>query len=179
MEGVMGNQRKILCGEEKWRSLIVNGRSHPRHGNNKKLERSKTLIREPSGTNKGRSESRTGEEDGTKSPMIIEAEIGGYFVHRMYVDGGSSSEILYEHCFNKFCPEVRSQMVPATTPLVTISIQQNHRKARSKENLGNSVYSSRNAKIPSDRQNDYITEQQDYSIRMHNGFKARSAAARN
>ncbi|GJS48002.1 reverse transcriptase domain-containing protein [Tanacetum coccineum] len=35
-----------------------------------------------------------------------------------YVDGGSSSEILYEHRFNKFCPEVRSQMVPATTPLV-------------------------------------------------------------
>ncbi|GJU58203.1 reverse transcriptase domain-containing protein [Tanacetum coccineum] len=36
----------------------------------------------------------------------------------MYVDGGSSSEILYEHCFNRFRSEVRSQMVPATTPLV-------------------------------------------------------------
>ncbi|GKE88145.1 reverse transcriptase domain-containing protein, partial [Tanacetum coccineum] len=29
-----------------------------------------------------------GEEDGTKGPMIIEAEIGGHFVHRIYVDGG-------------------------------------------------------------------------------------------
>ncbi|GKE21723.1 hypothetical protein Tco_1433235, partial [Tanacetum coccineum] len=40
-----------------------------------------------------------GDEDGTEGPMIIEAEIGGHFVHRIYVDNGASSEILYEHCF--------------------------------------------------------------------------------
>ncbi|GJT14741.1 hypothetical protein Tco_0873447 [Tanacetum coccineum] len=40
-----------------------------------------------------------GDEDGTEGPMIIKAEIGGHFVHRMYVDGGASSEILYKHCF--------------------------------------------------------------------------------
>ncbi|GKC47925.1 hypothetical protein Tco_1065647 [Tanacetum coccineum] len=62
-----------------------------------------------------------GEEDGTEGPMIIEAEMGGHCVHHMYVDGGSSSEILYEHCFNRFRPEVRNQMVPATTPLVGFS----------------------------------------------------------
>ncbi|GKF53867.1 hypothetical protein Tco_0160777, partial [Tanacetum coccineum] len=39
----------------------------------------------------------------------------------MYVDGGSSLEILYEHCFNRFRPEVRNQMIPATTPLVGFS----------------------------------------------------------
>ncbi|GKD70285.1 reverse transcriptase domain-containing protein [Tanacetum coccineum] len=39
----------------------------------------------------------------------------------MYVDGGSSSEILYDHCFNRFRPEVRNQMIPATTPLVGFS----------------------------------------------------------
>ncbi|GJY05760.1 reverse transcriptase domain-containing protein [Tanacetum coccineum] len=59
-----------------------------------------------------------GEEDGTEGPMIIEAEMGGHCVHRMYVDGGSSSEILYEHCFNRFRSEVRNQMIPATIPLV-------------------------------------------------------------
>ncbi|GJS36380.1 reverse transcriptase domain-containing protein [Tanacetum coccineum] len=59
--------------------------------------------------------------DKTEGPMIIEAEIGGYYVHRMYVDGGSSSEILYEHCFNRFHPEVRNQMVLAVTPLVRFS----------------------------------------------------------
>nr|GEY62535.1 hypothetical protein [Tanacetum cinerariifolium] len=64
-----------------------------------------------------------GEEDGTEGTMIIEAEMGGHFVHRMYVDGGSSSEILYEHCFNRFCPEVKSQMIPATTPLWTVEAE--------------------------------------------------------
>nr|GEU57939.1 hypothetical protein [Tanacetum cinerariifolium] len=62
-----------------------------------------------------------GEEDETKGPMIIEAEMGGHFVHRMYVDGGSSSDILYEHRFNRFRPEVRSQMIPTATPMVGFS----------------------------------------------------------
>ncbi|GKG05035.1 hypothetical protein Tco_0315422, partial [Tanacetum coccineum] len=39
----------------------------------------------------------------------------------MYVDGGSSSEILYEHCFNRFRPKVRNQMIPETTLLVGFS----------------------------------------------------------
>ncbi|GJW08423.1 hypothetical protein Tco_1570846 [Tanacetum coccineum] len=62
-----------------------------------------------------------GEEEGTKGPMIIEAEIGGHFIHRMYVDGGSASEILYEHCFNRIRPEIKNQMVPATAPLIGFS----------------------------------------------------------
>ncbi|GJV50674.1 reverse transcriptase domain-containing protein [Tanacetum coccineum] len=57
----------------------------------------------------------------TEGPMIIEAEIGGHFVHRMYVDRGASSEILYEHCFVKLRPEIRSQMVPPTTYLTGFS----------------------------------------------------------
>ncbi|GKG03748.1 hypothetical protein Tco_0311384 [Tanacetum coccineum] len=35
---------------------------------------------------------------GTEGPLVIEAEIGGHMIHRMYVDGGSSMEVLYEHC---------------------------------------------------------------------------------
>ncbi|GJS38682.1 hypothetical protein Tco_0563725 [Tanacetum coccineum] len=34
---------------------------------------------------------------GTEGPLVIEAEIGGHAVHRMYVDGGSSMKVLYEH----------------------------------------------------------------------------------
>ncbi|GKA34192.1 hypothetical protein Tco_0720621 [Tanacetum coccineum] len=49
-----------------------------------------------------------GDEDGTEGPMIIEVEIGGHFIHRMYVDGGSTLEIIYEHCFNRLCPEVKN-----------------------------------------------------------------------
>nr|GEV33699.1 reverse transcriptase domain-containing protein [Tanacetum cinerariifolium] len=59
-----------------------------------------------------------GDEDGTEDLMIIEAEISGYFIHRIYVDEGSASEILYGHCFNRLRPEVKSQMVPATAPLI-------------------------------------------------------------
>ncbi|GJS62400.1 hypothetical protein Tco_0657184 [Tanacetum coccineum] len=38
---------------------------------------------------------------GVKGPLVIEAEIGGHMIHRMYVDAGSSTEVLYEHCFNQ------------------------------------------------------------------------------
>ncbi|GKD01371.1 reverse transcriptase domain-containing protein [Tanacetum coccineum] len=39
----------------------------------------------------------------------------------MYVDGGSSTEVLYEHCFNRLRQEIKSQMVPATTSLTGFS----------------------------------------------------------
>nr|GFB65950.1 reverse transcriptase domain-containing protein [Tanacetum cinerariifolium] len=126
-----------------------------------------------------------GEEDGTEGPMIIKAETGGHFVHRMYVDGGSSSEILYEHCFNRFLPEVRSQMVPAATPLVefhgckvTISIQQNHKKDRSKEDPVSRIHSSWNDKISSDGWNGHITKQHDCPARVHNGLRTRNTTTR-
>nr|GEW51294.1 reverse transcriptase domain-containing protein [Tanacetum cinerariifolium] len=62
-----------------------------------------------------------GDEDRTKGPMIIEAEIKGHFIHRIYLDGGSASEILYEHCFNRLRSELKNQMVPATTTLIGFS----------------------------------------------------------
>nr|GEV42306.1 reverse transcriptase domain-containing protein [Tanacetum cinerariifolium] len=58
---------------------------------------------------------------GTEGPLVIEAEIGGHMIHRMYVDGGSSMEILYEHCFNRLRPEIKNQMIPATTSLTGFS----------------------------------------------------------
>ncbi|GKD43372.1 hypothetical protein Tco_1268017, partial [Tanacetum coccineum] len=39
----------------------------------------------------------------------------------MYVDGGSLMEVLYEHCFNRLWPKIKSQMVPATTSLTGFS----------------------------------------------------------
>ncbi|GJV78683.1 reverse transcriptase domain-containing protein [Tanacetum coccineum] len=62
-----------------------------------------------------------GEDEGTKGPLIIEAEIGGHCVHRMYVDGGSASEILYEHCFSRLRSEIKKQLIPATTLLIRFS----------------------------------------------------------
>ncbi|GJT23338.1 reverse transcriptase domain-containing protein [Tanacetum coccineum] len=62
-----------------------------------------------------------GEDEGTEGLMIIEAEIGGHCMHRMYVDGGSALEILYEHCFSRLCPEIKNQLIPATTLLIRFS----------------------------------------------------------
>nr|GEV21767.1 reverse transcriptase domain-containing protein [Tanacetum cinerariifolium] len=59
--------------------------------------------------------------EGIKGPMIIEAKIGGHCIHRMYVDGGSASEILYEHCFNRHRPKIKNQLVPAITSLIGFS----------------------------------------------------------
>nr|GEZ59180.1 reverse transcriptase domain-containing protein [Tanacetum cinerariifolium] len=59
--------------------------------------------------------------NGTEGPLVIETEIGGHTIHRMYIDDGSSMEILYEHCFNRLRPDIKSQMVPATTSLTGFS----------------------------------------------------------
>ncbi|GJW54809.1 reverse transcriptase domain-containing protein [Tanacetum coccineum] len=59
--------------------------------------------------------------DGTEGPLVIEAKIGGHMIHRMYIDGGSSTEVLYEHCFNQLRPKIKNQMVPATTSLTSFS----------------------------------------------------------
>ncbi|GJS01659.1 hypothetical protein Tco_0318167 [Tanacetum coccineum] len=39
----------------------------------------------------------------------------------MYVDGGSASEILYEHCFSRLRPKIKNQLAPATTALIGFS----------------------------------------------------------
>nr|GFC16887.1 reverse transcriptase domain-containing protein [Tanacetum cinerariifolium] len=59
--------------------------------------------------------------NGTEGPLIIEAEVDGHTIHRMYIDDGSSMEILYEHCFNRLRPDIKRQMVPATTSLTGFS----------------------------------------------------------
>ncbi|GJX48809.1 reverse transcriptase domain-containing protein [Tanacetum coccineum] len=59
--------------------------------------------------------------DGIEGLLVIEAVIGGHMIHRMYIDGGSSTEVLYEHCFNQLRPEIKNQMVPATTSLTGFS----------------------------------------------------------
>ncbi|GKD33743.1 reverse transcriptase domain-containing protein [Tanacetum coccineum] len=58
------------------------------------------------------------DDKGAEGPLIIEAEIEGYQVHRICINGGLSFEILYEHCFNRLRPEIKNQMVPATTSLI-------------------------------------------------------------
>ncbi|GJU35677.1 hypothetical protein Tco_1184031 [Tanacetum coccineum] len=62
-----------------------------------------------------------GEDEGTEGSMIIKAEVGGHCIHRMYVDGESALEILYEHYFIRLHPKIKNQLMPATTPLIGFS----------------------------------------------------------
>ncbi|GKA09806.1 hypothetical protein Tco_0689239 [Tanacetum coccineum] len=61
------------------------------------------------------------DDNGQETPIVIEAEVEGHLIYRMYVDGSSASEVLYEHCFNKLHPKIKNQMVPATIPLLGFS----------------------------------------------------------
>nr|GEU91441.1 reverse transcriptase domain-containing protein [Tanacetum cinerariifolium] len=105
---------------------------------------------------------RQQEDEGIEGPMIIEAEIGGHCIHRMYVDGGSASEILYEHGFKRLLPEIKNQLVPTITSLigfsgeVTIPIQWNYKKAWNQEVASSSVNSSRNTEDPCRRRNNHL-----------------------
>ncbi|GJR81763.1 reverse transcriptase domain-containing protein, partial [Tanacetum coccineum] len=52
------------------------------------------------------------------APVIIEAKIFGRKVGRVYMDSGSSCEIIYEHCFEKLNPTIKATKVDLKTPLV-------------------------------------------------------------
>nr|GEW43135.1 reverse transcriptase domain-containing protein [Tanacetum cinerariifolium] len=94
-------------------------RSRSHHEDSKRVIRNKVSEKEIFGTNRGRKGSKI--KEGIEGPMITEAEIGGHCIHRMYVDGGSASEILYEHCFNRLYPKIKNQLVPDITPLIGFS----------------------------------------------------------
>nr|GEX77027.1 reverse transcriptase domain-containing protein [Tanacetum cinerariifolium] len=78
---------------------------------------------------------RQQEDKGIEGPMIIETEIGGHCIHRMYVDGGSALKILYEHCFNQLRLEIKSKLVPAITPFMVVR-RNNHLKKQHAGSLG-------------------------------------------
>nr|GEV62431.1 reverse transcriptase domain-containing protein [Tanacetum cinerariifolium] len=72
----------------------------------------------------GRDQSKAGKKETAvkdKPMAIYMAEMDGHMIHNMYIDGGSSMEILYEHYFNRLRPEIKNQMVSATTSLTGFS----------------------------------------------------------
>nr|GEV98409.1 reverse transcriptase domain-containing protein [Tanacetum cinerariifolium] len=89
---------------------IKQGRDPPKVGKKEVPAKDKEITFPPLATSMG-----------TEGPLIIKAEISGYMIHRMYVNEGSSMEVLYKHCFNQLRPEIKSQMVPATTSLTGFS----------------------------------------------------------
>nr|GEU59868.1 hypothetical protein [Tanacetum cinerariifolium] len=61
---------------------------------------------------------------GSSDPIIIKVYISGRQVNRAYLDGGCSCEVIYEHCFLKLKPSIRSLRVDSDTPLVGFSGEQ-------------------------------------------------------
>ncbi|GJT11803.1 hypothetical protein Tco_0858845 [Tanacetum coccineum] len=55
------------------------------------------------------------------SPIILEALIEGFLVRRIYVDGGSSSEVMYEHYFRNLRAKTMAKLKESRTPLVGFS----------------------------------------------------------
>nr|GFA40504.1 reverse transcriptase domain-containing protein [Tanacetum cinerariifolium] len=58
---------------------------------------------------------------GIEGPLVKKVEMVGQMIHCMFVDGGSSMDILYEHYFNRIRPKIKSQMVLTTTSLTGLS----------------------------------------------------------
>ncbi|GJZ03710.1 putative ribonuclease H-like domain-containing protein, partial [Tanacetum coccineum] len=61
-------------------------------------------------------------DESSADPVIIKAYVSRRQVNRVYMDSGSSCEVIYEHCFLKLKPSIRSLRVDSKTPLVV-----NHR----------------------------------------------------
>ncbi|GKD89162.1 reverse transcriptase domain-containing protein, partial [Tanacetum coccineum] len=57
-------------------------------------------------------------DDASDEPLIIEAEVEGYLVRHVYVDEGSSVEVMFEHCFENLPAKVRAGLRETKTDLV-------------------------------------------------------------
>ncbi|GKD83494.1 reverse transcriptase domain-containing protein, partial [Tanacetum coccineum] len=60
------------------------------------------------------------------SPIILEALIEGFLVRRIYVDGGSSSKVMYEHCFRNLGTETKAKLRESRVPLVGFTREVNY-----------------------------------------------------
>ncbi|GKA82942.1 hypothetical protein Tco_0789690, partial [Tanacetum coccineum] len=56
-------------------------------------------------------------DDASDEPLIIEAEVEGYLVRRVYVDEGSSVEVMFEHCFENLPEKVKAGLRETRTIL--------------------------------------------------------------
>ncbi|GKC44904.1 hypothetical protein Tco_1062626, partial [Tanacetum coccineum] len=62
----------------------------------------------------------------TDEPIILEGRIEDHQVQRILVDGGSSSEIMYEHCFINLSINIRSRLRRCRAPLIGFSGETYH-----------------------------------------------------
>nr|GEV88570.1 hypothetical protein [Tanacetum cinerariifolium] len=57
-------------------------------------------------------------------PLIIEAEVEGYLVRRVFVDQDAALQVMFEHCFRNLCPTIQARLTQTHTELVGFSGEQ-------------------------------------------------------
>ncbi|KAK9074310.1 hypothetical protein SSX86_006908 [Deinandra increscens subsp. villosa] len=62
-----------------------------------------------------------GPDEAQEAPLNVAADIAGHRVARIHVDGGSGTEIMYEHCFVRMMPDIRARVQEDYTPLIGFS----------------------------------------------------------
>ncbi|GJU64334.1 reverse transcriptase domain-containing protein [Tanacetum coccineum] len=63
-------------------------------------------------------------DDVSDEPLIIEAEIEGYLVRRVFVDQGAAVQVMFEHYFRNLCPTIQARLTRTHTELVGFSGEQ-------------------------------------------------------
>ncbi|GKC66595.1 hypothetical protein Tco_1099193, partial [Tanacetum coccineum] len=54
-------------------------------------------------------------DDVSDEPLIIEAEIEGYLVRKVFVDQGAAVQVMLEHCFHNLCPTIQARLTRTHT----------------------------------------------------------------
>ncbi|GJR81871.1 reverse transcriptase domain-containing protein [Tanacetum coccineum] len=63
-------------------------------------------------------------DDVSDGPLIVEAEVGGFWVRRVFVDQGAAVQVMFEHCFDHLSQDIKSRLTPTQTELVGFSGEQ-------------------------------------------------------
>ncbi|GKE07926.1 reverse transcriptase domain-containing protein [Tanacetum coccineum] len=54
----------------------------------------------------------------SEEPLIVEAEVEGYLVRQVYVDEGSSVNVMFEHCFENLEVKTKARLKETQMDLV-------------------------------------------------------------
>ncbi|GKE83013.1 hypothetical protein Tco_1553013, partial [Tanacetum coccineum] len=63
-------------------------------------------------------------DDVSDDPLIIEADVEGYLVRRMFFDHDAAVQVMFKHCFDNLAPAIKAQLTPTQTELVGFSGEQ-------------------------------------------------------
>ncbi|GJS82206.1 hypothetical protein Tco_0748747 [Tanacetum coccineum] len=63
-------------------------------------------------------------DDLLDEPLIIEVEVEGYLVRRVFVDQEAAVQVMFEHCFDNLPSSVKARLTPTQTELVSFSEEQ-------------------------------------------------------